>query len=109
MGALNKDTDELDSSSKRGPVIVDESPHTKPDLVTPGVSITSSIRGGKYGMESGTSMATPHVAGVVALLWSVVPNLTNNIEATEKYLNDYAFHISSDECYSNGWPNNLYG
>jgi len=54
-------------------------------------------------------MATPHVAGGIALLWSAVPTLTNNITATENYLNDTAFHIGSSACSSSGWPNNLFG
>lgn len=41
---------------------------TKPDVSGPGVSITSSTLGGGFGGLSGTSMASPHVAGVAALI-----------------------------------------
>jgi len=47
------------------------------DVVAPGSSIYSTIPGG-YGYMSGTSMATPHVSGLAALLWSFAPDLTHN-------------------------------
>ena len=46
------------------------------DLFAPGDDIYSTIPGGKYKKESGTSMASPVVAGVAALLMSYYPTLT---------------------------------
>jgi subtilisin family serine protease len=46
------------------------------DLFAPGVDIYSTIPGGKFKKESGTSMASPVVAGVAAMLMSYFPGLT---------------------------------
>jgi subtilisin family serine protease len=46
------------------------------ELMAPGVSILSTFLNNKYAYASGTSLSTPHVAGVVALLLGKEPNLT---------------------------------
>lgn len=47
-----------------------------PDIVGPGVDVLSCIPAGKYAEMSGTSMATPHIAGLAALLMQASPNAT---------------------------------
>lgn len=49
---------------------------TSVDLGAPGVSILSTVRNGGYSYFNGTSMATPHVAGVATLLFSLYPTWT---------------------------------
>lgn len=45
-------------------------------LAAPGVQILSTVPGGGYDTYDGTSMATPHVAGAIALYWGANPTLT---------------------------------
>jgi hypothetical protein len=76
-------TDELDEVawfSGGGEVTWHDPPHAgryvKPDATAPGVNIRSSVPGGGHASWSGTSMATPHVAGTVALLRQLEQSLS---------------------------------
>ncbi|MGP4096800.1 S8 family serine peptidase [Nonomuraea sp. KM90] len=51
---------------------------TNVDVSAPGVNTWSTFRDGGYAFSDGTSMASPHVAGVAALVWSRNRNLTNH-------------------------------
>ncbi len=67
------------SSGTKGlslPAIFSNYGQTSVDIFAPGVKIESCVPGNKYAVFSGTSMASPALAGVAALLWSIKPELT---------------------------------
>jgi subtilisin family serine protease len=97
--------------SSRGPVVVDGSNRPKPDVMAPGVGILSAYPGDSYDTLMGTSMAGPHVAGVVALMWSANPALRGNVAATEQILAETAQPLPSvpPACNGSGGANNVAG
>ncbi|MCI0556398.1 MAG: S8 family serine peptidase [Anaerolineae bacterium] len=111
VGAIDRFGNIADFSS-RGPVTADGSGRIKPDIVAPGVDILSSLPGGTYGSNSGTSMAGPHVAGAVALLWSADPTLIGDIDRTEQLLIDTANLYTGNRnigCFEGGRTNTAFG
>jgi subtilisin family serine protease len=111
VGALNTGTDTIASFSSRGPVIVDGSNRIKPDISAPGNPVRSAWNDSdsSYVSISGTSMATPHVAGGTALLLSARPILHHDVAMQRTVLNNSAFHLNSTLCSSSGYPNNTFG
>jgi subtilisin family serine protease len=71
VGAVNSTKTLADFSNDAGSIPLDY-------VVAPGVNILSTTPGDTYEYFNGTSMATPHVAGVAALIFSANPNLTAN-------------------------------
>ncbi len=84
----------------------------KPDVSAPGVSVCSTVPGNGWSCAySGTSMASPHTAGEVALIWSANPGWIGNIAATEQLVMDTALCIDDPNCGGGPCPdgNNIYG
>src|SRR5205823_12503860 len=110
-GALNTGTDTIASFSSRGPVTIDGSGRIKPDITAPGTGTRSASNASDnaYTTASGTSMATPHIAGAMALLWSARPELKHNISFSRTDMDSAAHFISSTQCGTAGPPNNVYG
>ena len=67
VGAVDGGSLEVANFSSRGPSGCDGQT-IKPEIAAPGVSIRSCDRNGGYSLKSGTSMAAPHISGVVAIL-----------------------------------------
>jgi serine protease AprX len=108
VGATTQ-SNQLASFSSRGPATF-QGTRIKPDIVAPGEGVRSSYPTNTYAVLSGTSMATPHIAGVIALIDSVKPALIGDVAGMEALLNGTAQHINSSTCSSSGtFPNNLYG
>jgi subtilisin family serine protease len=107
VGSIDKQ-DKVSPLSARGPSSFGE---VKPDVTAPGVDITSSVLGGGYEAHEGTSMATPDVAGTLALMLSAEPDLVGDVDRSADVLRSTALDIVDTTCGGapDGDPNNVYG
>jgi serine protease AprX len=112
VGATQQN-DTIAGFSSRGPVLVDDSGRLKPNVSAPGVGVRSCIRNGGFASYSGTSMAGPHVAGVVALLISAKPELAGQVEMIENIIEQTAkpmlSHQNCGDFAGDQIPNPVYG
>ncbi|MCB0560113.1 MAG: S8 family serine peptidase [Phaeodactylibacter sp.] len=112
IGATQQN-DTIASFSSRGPVMLDGSGRLKPNVSAPGVGVRSSVLNGGFASFSGTSMAGPHVAGLVALLISAKPELAGQVEEIETIIEQTAAPLlSGQDCgdfSGQAVPNAVYG
>jgi len=106
VGAVDANDPEwpIASFSSRGPSYCtptgDEA--IKPDISAPGVDVRSSVPGGGYAQYSGTSMASPHINGVVALMRQTAPNMS--VDHIKQILYDTAIDLGDEgEDNDYGW------
>ena len=112
VGATRQD-DTIAGFSSRGPVTVDSTNRMKPDISAPGVGVYSCVLNGGFASYNGTSMAGPHVAGVVALMISANPKLAGQVDTIENIIKRTARHMTTTQncgtILGTAVPNNTYG
>ncbi len=102
VGAVDV-SDNVTSFSRRGPVFSGVVEIEKPDITAPGSSIKSSLNNGAWGAMSGTSMASPHIAGIVALILQGNPLI--DVDGIKELLKNTAYKKSGVTYHSRdyGW------
>lgn len=105
VGAYDS-TNQIAAFSSRG---VGQDGEIKPNISAPGVNVRSSLPGNSYGSYNGTSMAAPHLAGAIALLWSAAPSLVGDIDGTWDLLNGTASDTDDTSCGGTAEDNNVFG
>ena len=102
--------DEIWVNSSRGPS--DFGP-IKPNITAPGVDVRTSVPEGLfpdlYEHGWGTSFASPHVVGTVALMWSMNPELIGDVKTTRRHLDYSAISVSDLTCGGEPSNNNVWG
>ncbi|HRX29590.1 MAG TPA: S8 family peptidase [Saprospiraceae bacterium] len=108
-----KPNDTIANFSSRGLVSIDSSFRMKPNVSAPGQNVRSVIKNGSFANFNGTSMAGPHVAGMVAILLSARPELIGEVETLENIIEQSAVPKTTDQvCDSimgSQIPNPVYG
>ncbi len=107
VGATDRG-DKIASFSSRGPVKWDGKEYKKPEVSAPGHGVISAKDGGGYRSLSGTSMACPHVTGIITLLYAANPNLS--IDEVWALLQDTSTDLGEpghDNSYGRGLANAL--
>ncbi len=92
--AATTNTDDIASYSNYGAKSV--------HVAAPGSSVYSTVPAGKYAFKSGTSMATPHVSGIAALLLSEFPNTTPAKIRETLIKSSVEVPSLKDKCVANG-------
>jgi serine protease AprX len=105
--------DEIAGFSSRGGVDYLGKKYIKPNVSAPGQNVRSCVPNGNFANYSGTSMAGPHVAGLVALIISSNPELAGQVDEIEQIIEQTAVRkYSTQDCSgvkSDIFPNNIYG
>lgn len=107
------ENDTISNFSSTGPVYVDNSKRIKPDVVAPGSAVLSRPLSGNLEAWYGTSMAGPHVAGLVALIISANPALAGQVDQISEIIRltsrAHDSELSCDSLDNSAVPNHMYG
>jgi len=106
MGAFDINNN-IASFSSRGPSPLGGG--TKPNVSAPGVDVRSSVPPNSYAVFSGTSMATAHVPGTVALIIGAAPQWRGDIPNLRMFIDSTAMDRSDLTCGGSSGNNNVWG